>query len=137
MYIVKLNFPPNYDKHLCCIFHSSNKGPYGQNYGFPSSHIQMWELDHKERWAPKWCFQTVGLEKTLESPVDCKEIKPVNPKETNSEYSLEGLMRKLQLQYFWTPDAKSQLTGKDSDTEKDWRQEEKGATENEMVGWYH
>ena len=99
MYIVKLNFPPNHDKHPCCYFHIANKGPYGQNYGFLSSHVQMWELDYKERWAPKRCFQTVVLEKTLESPIECKEIKPVNPKETNPEYWLEGLIQKLQLQY--------------------------------------
>ena len=71
-----------------------------QRYGFSSSHIWIWELDHKESWAPKnWCFWTVVLEKTLESPLDCKEIKSVNPK-IKPEYSLEGLMPKLTLQYF-------------------------------------
>ena len=79
----------------------SNKGPSSQSYGFSSSHAWMWELDHKEGWAPKnWCFWTVVLEKTLESPLDCKEIKPVHPKEISPEYSLEGLMLKLKLQYF-------------------------------------
>ena len=76
----------------------ANKGPYSQSYGFFSSHVWMWELDHKEGWTLKnWCFWTVVLEKTLESPLDCK-IKPVNPKEFNPEYSLEGLMLKLKLQ---------------------------------------
>ena len=78
------------------------KGPSSQSCGFPSSHVRMWELDHKDGWASKnWCFQTVVLEKTLEeSPLDCKGIKPVDSKEINPEYSLEGLMLKLKLQYF-------------------------------------
>ena len=84
----------------------ADKSPSSQSYGFSSSHVWMWELDHKESWAPKnWCFWTVVLEKTLESPLDYKEIKPVNPKgnqsilkEISPEYSLEGLM--LKLQYF-------------------------------------
>ena len=76
--------------------HFADKGPSSQNYDFSSSHVWMWELDHKESWVPKnWCFWLVVLEKTLESPLDCKEIQPVNP-----EYSLEGLMVKLKLQYF-------------------------------------
>ena len=95
----------------------------------------MWELDHKESWAPKnGCFQTVVLEKTLESPLDCKEINPVNPKGNQSEYSLEGLMLKLKLQYFvhlmW-------LTGKDLVSGKDWRQQEKRTLEDEIIGWHH
>ena len=77
----------------------ANKGLSSQSYGFYSSHVWMWELDHKEGRMPKnYCFWTVALEKTLESPLDCKEIKPVNPKGNNLEYSLEGLM--LKLQYF-------------------------------------
>ena len=77
------------------------KVPSSQSYGFFSSHIWMWELDHKQSWVPKnWCFWTVVLEKTLESPLDCKKIKPVNPKGDNTEYSLKGLMLKLKLQYF-------------------------------------
>ena len=83
----------------------ANKGPSSQSYGFSSNHVWMWELDHKESWALKnWCFWTVVLEKTLESSLDCKEIKPVNPnlKEISPEYSLEGLMLKLKLQYFGT-----------------------------------
>ena len=78
-----------------------NKGLSSQGYGFSSSHVQMWELDYKESWAPKnWCFWTVVLEKTLESLLHCKEIQPVHPKGINPEYSLEGLMLKLILQYF-------------------------------------
>ena len=78
-----------------------DKGSTSQSYGFSSSHVQMWELDHKEGWAPKnWCFWTMVLEKTLESPLDCKEIQPVNLKEISPEYSLEGLMLKLKLLYF-------------------------------------
>ena len=81
-------------------YYFAKKGPYSESYGFSSSHVWMWKLDHKEGWAPKnWCFWTVVLEKTLESPLDCK-IKPVNLKEINPEYSLEGLMLKLKLQYF-------------------------------------
>ena len=81
--------------------HFANKGPYSQSYGLSSSHVQRWELDHKEGWVSKnWGFHIVVLEKTLESPLDCKEIKPVNPKENQPEYSLEGLMLKLKLQYF-------------------------------------
>ena len=88
----------------------ANKGPSSQSYGFSSSHVWMWKLDYKESWAPKdWCFWTVELEKTPESPLDCKEIKPVNPRGNQSEYSLEGLMLKLKLQYFGhlmqTPDS--------------------------------
>ena len=79
----------------------ANKGPCSQSYVFSSSHIWMWELDYKESWSPKnWCFWTVVLEKTLESPLDCKEIQPLSLKEISSEYSLEGLMLKLKLQYF-------------------------------------
>ena len=87
--------------------HFADQGLYSQSSGFTSSHVWMWELDHKEGWALKnWCFWTVVLEKTLESSLDSKEIKPVNPKEINPEYSLEGLMLKLKLRYFghlmWT-----------------------------------
>jgi len=101
-------------------------------YGFSSSHVWMWELDHKESWMPKnWCFWTVVLEKTLESPLDCKEIKPVN-----LEYSLGGLMLKLKLPILWPLDSKSRLIRKDPDARKDWRQE-KGMGEHKIVGWHH
>ena len=79
----------------------ADKGPSSQSYRFSSSHVWMWELDHKESWAPEnWCFWILVLDKTLESPLDCKEIKSVNPKGIRPEYSLEGLMLKLKLQYF-------------------------------------
>ena len=92
------------DKPRQCIkmqrHHFTDKGPSSQSYGFSSSHVQMWELDHKEGWAPKnWCFQTVVLEKTLESPMDCRRSNQSILKEINPEYSLEGLMLKLKLQY--------------------------------------
>ena len=103
---------------------------------FSSSHIWMWELDYEESWAPKnWCFWTVVLEKTLESPLNCKEIQPVRPKgdqlwifigRTDAETSI-----------LWPPHAKSWLNGKDPDTGRDWWQEEKGMTEDEMAGWHH
>ena len=81
--------------------HFANNGLSSQSYGFSSIHVWMWELDHKEGWVLKnWCFQTVVLEKTLESPLDCKEIKPSIRKEISPEYSLEGLMLKLKFQYF-------------------------------------
>ena len=93
----------SYDNPRQCIkkkrYHFANKGPYSQSYGFSSSHVWIWEWDYKEGWEPKnWGFRTVELEKTLESPLDSKKIKPVNPKGNNPEYSLEGL--KLKLQYF-------------------------------------
>ena len=100
---------------------------------FSSSHVWTWELDHKENWVLKnWCFQTVVLEKTLESPLDHKESKPVNPK-GNQPWMFIGRTAAEAL-IPWPPDAKSQLVGKDPDAGKDWRQEEKGMAENEMVG---
>ena len=115
---------------------TSDKSPSSQSYGFSSSHVWMWELGHKESWAPKnWCFQTVVLEKTLESPLDSKGQSIL--KEINPVYSLEGLMLKLKLQYFGRL-MQSWLTGKDPDAGKDWgQQEEKGMTENKMIGWHH
>ena len=112
----------------------ANKGPSSQGCGFSSSHAWMWELDYKESWAPKiWCFWTVVLEKTLESPLDCKEINQSILKEISPECSLEGLMLK-QKPILWPPDAKNWLIGNDTDAGKDWRWEEKGMTEDEMVG---
>ena len=96
----------------------------------------MWELDSEESWAPKnWCFQTVMLEKTLQSPLDSKGVETVNPK-GNQPWILIG-RTDAEAPILSTPDAKSQHTGKDPDAGKDWRQEEKGATENEMVRWHH
>ena len=101
-----------------------------------SSHVQMWELDHKESWAPKnWCFWTVVLEKTLESLLDCKEIQPVHPKENQSRIFIGRTEAEALI--LWPPDVKHWLLGKDPDAGKDWRQEEKGMTEDEIVGWHH
>ena len=101
--------------------HFADKGPSSQGYGFSSSHVWMWELDYKESWAPKnWCFWTVVLEKTLESPLDCKDIQQSILKEISPEYSLEPKSPVL-----WPPDAKNWLVEKDLDAGKDLRQEEK------------
>jgi len=98
----------------------------------------MWELDHKEGWVPKnWCFWTVVLEKTLESPLDCQEITQSPLKEINPEYLLEGLMLKLKLQYFGHLMQRANSLEKVTDAGKDWKQEEKGMTDDKMVGWYH
>ena len=98
----------------------------------------MWGLDYKESWALKnWCFWTVVLEKTLESPVDCKEIKLVNPKGNESWIFIGRTDADAETLILWLPDVKNWLTGKDPGAGKDWRQEEKEMTEDEMVGWHH
>ena len=103
---------------------------------FSISHVWMWELDHKESWVLKnWCFWTVVLEKTLESPLHWKEIKPVNPK-GNQSWRFIG-RTDVEAPILWPPDVKSRLTGKDPDSGKKWGQQEKGATEDKMVGWHH
>ena len=105
--------------------------------GFSSGHVWMWELDYKESWAQKnWCFWTVVSEKTLESPLDSKEINQSILKEISPEYSLEGLMLKLKLQHFGHLMGRTNIR-KDPDAGKDWRWEEKGTTEDEMAGWHH
>ena len=120
------------------LSHFANKGPYSKSYGFSSSHIWMWELDHKEGWAPKnWCSWTVVLEKTLESPLDCKEIKLVNPKGNQPWIFIRRTDAEAEAPILWPPDAKSWLMCKYPDAGKDWGQEEKGTTEDEMVGWHH
>ena len=94
----------------------------------------MWKLDNKEGWAPKnWCFWTVVLEKTLESPLDCKEIQPVHPKGNQPWIFIGKTDAEAEVPILWPPDAKSWLIGKDPDAGKDWRQEEKGTIEDEMV----
>ena len=114
------------------------KGPSSQGYGFSSSHVWMWELDYKESWALKnWCFWTVVLEKTLESPLDSKEIQPVSPKGDQSWIFTGGTDAEAETPILWPPDVKNWLIRKDPDAGKDWRWEEKGMTEDEMVGWYH
>ena len=116
----------------------ANKGLSSQSNGFFSSHVWMWELDHKEGWVPKnWCFRTVVLEKTLESPLDCKEIQPVNPKGNQPCIFIGRTDAEAEALILWPSDSKSWLIGKDPDAGKDWRQEEKGTTEDEMVGWHH
>ena len=113
----------------------ANKGLSSQGYGFSSSHVWMWELDYKQIWAPKnWCFWTVVLEKTLESPLDCKEIQPVHPKGNQSWIFIGRTDAEAETPILWPPNAKNQLIGKDPDAGKDWRREEKGMTEDEKVG---
>ena len=115
-----------------------NKGLSSQSYGFSSSHVWMWELGYKEGWALKnWCFWTVVLEKTLESPLDHKEIQPVHPKGDQSWVFIGRTDVEAETPILWPPDVKVWLIGKDPDAEKDWRKEEKGMTEDEMVGWHH
>ena len=109
-----------------------------QSYGFSHSHVWMWELDGKESWAPKnWCFWTVVLEKTLESPLDCKEIQPVHPKGDQSWMFTGRTDVEAETSIVWPPDMKSWLIWKDPDAGKDWGQEEKGTTKDETVGWHH
>ena len=116
----------------------ANKGPSSQSYGFSSGHVRMWELDYKEIWVLKnWCFWTVVLKKTLESPLDYKDIQPVHPKGNQSWIFIGRTDAKAETPILWPPDGKSWLIGKDPDAGKDWRQEEKGTTVDEMVGWHH
>ena len=126
--------------NLDSIFKSrdfANEGPFSQGYGLSSRHVWMWELDYKESWAPKnWCFWTVVLEETFESPLDCKEIQPVSPKGSQPWIFNRRTYAKAEAPILWPPDAKLAHC-KDPDAEKDWRQEEKGMTEDEMVGWHH
>ena len=112
--------------------------PSSQSYGCSSGHVWMWELDYKGSWVPKnWCFWTVVLEKTLESSLNCKEIKPVHPKGNQSWIFIGRTDAEAEAPILWPPDVKNWLTGKDPDARKDWRQEEKGTAEDEMVGWHH
>ena len=116
----------------------ANKGLSSQSYGFSSSHVCMWELDYKESWVPKnWCFWTAVLEKTLESPLECKEMQPVHPKGNQSWLVIGRTNAEAETPLVWPPDAKNWLIGKDPDAGKDWRQEEKWMTEDKMVGWCH
>ena len=105
----------------------ANKGPYSQSYGLSSSHVWMWELDHKEGWAPKnWCFWTAVLERTLESPLDSKEIKPVNPN-GNQPWIFTGRTNaEVAAPILWSPDAKSRFIRKDPNVEKDWAKRRRG-----------
>ena len=116
----------------------ANKGPSSQSYGFSSSHVWTWELEYKESWALKnWCFWTMVLEKTLESPLDCKEIQPVHHKGDQSWIFIGRTDVEAESPILWLPDVKNWLLGKDPDAGKDWRQEETDTTEGEMVRCHH
>ena len=115
-----------------------NKGPSSQSYGFSRSLVWMWELEYKQSWALKnWCFWTVVLEKTLESPLDCRESQPVHLKGNQSWIFIGRTDGDTGTPIFWPSDEKNQLIGKDPDVGKDWKQEEKGTTEDEMAGQHH
>ena len=115
-----------------------NKGSSSLGYGFSSGRVWMWELDYKESWVPKnWCFWTVVLKNTLESPLDCKEIQPIHPKGDQSWVFIERTDAEAETPILWPPHAKSWLIWKNSDGGKGRGQEETGTTEDEMVGWHH
>ena len=115
----------------------ANKGLSSQGFGFPHSHVWMWELDYKESWVVKnWCFWTVVL-KSLESPLDCKEIQPVHPKGDQSWVFIGRTDVEAETPILLPSDAKSWLIGKDPNAGRDWGQEEKWTTENEMARWHH
>ena len=115
----------------------ANKGPSSQIFGFSSSHVRMWKLGYKDSWMPKnWCFLTVVLEKTLESPLGCKEIKPIHPNRNQCWIFTGRTNTEAETPILWPPDAKNQLIWKDPDVGKDWGQEEKVTTEDEVVEWH-
>ena len=116
----------------------TNTGLSSQSYDFSSGHVWLWELDCKESWAPKnWCFWTVVLQKALDSPLKCKKIQPVHLKGNQSWIFIGRTDAEAETLILWPPDVKNWLIWKDADAGKDWRQEEKGTTEDEMVGWHH
>ena len=127
--------------NLDCIlkmqrYYFASKCLYGQSYGFSSSHVRMWEINHKEGWVPKnWCFQIVVLEKILESPLDCKDIKQVNPTGNQSWRFIGRTDAEAEAPVLWPPDSKSWLVGIEPDAGKDWRQEEKRACDRGLDGW--
>ena len=124
--------------HCFPIYLPWTEGPSSQGYGFSCGHVWMWELDCEESWAPKnWCFWTVVLEKTLESPLDCKEVQPVHSKGDQPWVFFGRNDAKAETPVLWPPHAKSWLIGKDSDAGRSWGQEEKGTTKDEMAGWHH
>ena len=124
----------HFKKQRC---HFCQQRSYNPSHGFSSSHVWMWGLDYKESWALKnWCFWTAVLEKTLESPLDCKEIQPVHPKGNKSWIFIGRNDAEADAPILWPPDAKNWLIGKDPEAGKDWRLE-KGTTEGEMFGWHH
>ena len=113
----------------------ADKGPHSQSHGFSSSHVQMWELDHKKGLSDK-CFWIVIQEKTLESPLDSKEIKPVNPKGNQPWIFIRRTNPEAEAPILWPPDAKGWFIRKDPDAGKDWGQEEKVVSEDEIIGWH-
>ena len=116
----------------------ASKGLSSQSYGFSSGHVWIWELNCKETWAPNnWCFCIMVLEKTLQNPLDCKEIQPVHPKGNQSCVFIGRTDVEAETPIIWTPDSKNSLTGKRPDAGIDWRWEEEGMTEDEMTGWHH
>ena len=116
----------------------ANKGSSSQGYGFSCGHVWMWELDCEEGWAEKnWCFWTVVLEKTLDSPLGCKEIQPVHSVRDQPWDFFGRTDAKAEAPVLWPPHAKSWLIGKDFDAGRDWGQEKKGTTKDEMAGWHH
>ena len=124
----------NLDSELKQRHRFAHKAPHSQSYGFSSSQVWIWELDYKESWALKnWCFWTVVLEKTLENPLDCKEIKPINPKGNQSWIFIGKTDAEVDAPILWPPDAKKWLTGEDPDARKDWRQKKTEAAEDEMI----
>ena len=125
----KLNLSWKAETPLCW------QGPYNHHYGFSSSHIWIWELDHKKGCVPNWCLQTGGLKKTLESPLDSNEIKPVSPKGNQFWIFIGRTDAEAETPILRPCGAKNWLFRKDTDAGKDWRQEEKGLTEDEMAGW--
>ena len=115
-----------------------NQGPSSQGYGFSSGHVWMWELDYKESWELKnWCFWTVVLEKTLESALDCKEIQLVHSEGDQSWVFIGRTDAEAETPIFWPADATRWLIWKNPDAGKDYGQEEKRVTEDEMIGWHH
>ena len=129
----------SFDKPRECIkkqrHHFVDKGLYSQSCSFSSSHVRVWELDHKESWVLKnWCFRIVVLKKILESPLDCKEIQPIHPREDQSWVFIGGSDVEAETPTLWPPDANSWLIWKDPVVGKDWGLEKKGGTEDEMVG---
>ena len=132
----------SYDQHIQHIekqrHYFINKGLSSQAYSFSSGHVWMWQLDCEESWVPKnWCFWIMVLDKTLESPLDCKKIQPVHPKGDQSRVFFGRTDVEAETPILWPPHVKSWLIGKDPDAGKDWVQEEKGMTEDEMAGWHH
>ena len=116
----------------------ANKSPSSQSYGFSSCHVWIWELHYKESWTLKnWCLWIVVLEKTLKSPLDSKEIQPVHPKGNKSWLLIGRTDAEAETPILWPSDVKNWLIWKDPDAGKDWKQEEKGTTEDEMVAWHH